>query len=97
MYDTEKDVPENGTIAVQWYSLAAQQGHLYAQSRLGYMHENSKGAPKNYVIAYVWQSVAKTLGMNSAASKLAILKLKMRASDMSEVKHPATVWPEQAH
>jgi len=54
MYDTEKDVPKNGTIAVQWYSLAAQQGHLYAQSRLGYMHENSKGAPKNYVIAYVW-------------------------------------------
>jgi TPR repeat protein len=36
MYSDGKGVPENDKTAVEWYTLAAEQGHEYAQLYLGW-------------------------------------------------------------
>ena len=36
MYSDGKGVPENDNTAVEWYTLAAEQGHEYAQLYLGW-------------------------------------------------------------
>ena len=36
MYSDGKGVPENDKTAVEWYTLAAEQGHEYAQLHLGW-------------------------------------------------------------
>ncbi len=41
MYSDGKGVPENDKTAVEWYTLAAEQGHVYAQLYLGWSFPRS--------------------------------------------------------
>jgi len=54
----------------EWDPLA-QQGHAYAQFRLGWFHEYGQGTPKNYKTARKWYQLAAKQGRSDAASRLA--------------------------
>ena len=40
MYRHGRGVDENRSTAVKWYRKAAEQGHTYAQDKIGVMYEN---------------------------------------------------------
>ena len=47
---------------VKWYRLAAEQGHLEAQSELGICYANGWGVTRDLVEAYVWHTLAGEQG-----------------------------------
>ena len=55
-------VPEDNAEAVLWTRKAAEQGHYWAQFRLGEMYADGDGVPKNHIQAYAWLSIAAAQG-----------------------------------
>ena len=55
-------VPEDDAEAVRWYRLAAEQGLVNAQLRLGAMYAYGEGVPADYVLAYMWWNLAAAQG-----------------------------------
>ena len=51
-------VPQSYAEAMKWYRLAAEQGHAWAQFRLGMMYREGRGAPPDFVQAYMWLNLA---------------------------------------
>jgi TPR repeat protein len=65
-------VPQDYTEAVKWYRLAADQGNLEAQSRLGSMYESGVvGVPQDYTEAVKWYRLAADQGDAKAQFNLA--------------------------
>jgi TPR repeat protein len=58
MYLNGRGVLRDYKEAMQWFRLAAENGYVPAQSRLGDMYQNGLGVPKNYVFAQMWKNIA---------------------------------------
>ena len=54
MYSLGYRVARDGVEAVKWYRKAADQGHTWAQFRLGQMHDNGEDIPENDAEAVTW-------------------------------------------
>jgi hypothetical protein len=61
---------KNYDKAVQYYQLAATQGHSSAQHKLGLMYEWGQGVPKNFVEAIRWHRLATAQGHADAQFRL---------------------------
>ena len=74
MYDTGEGVPQDYQTALKWYSLAAEQGHVDAQTSLGSMYDTGEGVPQGYKTAMEGRKIVEkrmTPADISAAEKLA--------------------------
>ena len=60
-------VPYDQAEAVKWFRLAADQGHVFAQFRLGFMYEKGRGVPQNKAEAVKWYRLAADQGEASAS------------------------------
>jgi TPR repeat protein len=65
----ERDLVE----ALNWYTLAARQGHAGAQNNLGAMYHNGVGVPVNTAEAAHWYRLAANQGFAMAQFNLALL------------------------
>jgi hypothetical protein len=54
MYTEGRGVPKNEAEAAKLYTMAAEQGIIDAQFKLGVMYSNGHGVQKDVVIAYKW-------------------------------------------
>ncbi|MFP6803287.1 MAG: tetratricopeptide repeat protein, partial [Pseudomonadales bacterium] len=63
MYGNGKGVPEDDKEAVKLYRLAAEQGHLSAQHKLGLMYDNGEGLPEDDKAAVKWYRLAADQGL----------------------------------
>ncbi|MDB4654665.1 hypothetical protein OAE40_02680, partial [Rubripirellula sp.] len=61
--------PQDYAEAVKWSRLAADQGDVMAQCKLGMMYDNGHGVAQDDAEAYVWFSVAAA-GGDAEAFKL---------------------------
>lgn len=52
-----RGVPQDNTLAAQWYLRAAEQGELIAQYGLGVLYRKGLGVSKSYIYAYMWFDV----------------------------------------
>lgn len=57
-YETGDQVPQDYSLAAQWYQKSANQGFAAAQFSLGMLYEKSLGVPRDYEKAYFWLSLA---------------------------------------
>lgn len=61
---------QNWAEAVRWYRLAAEQGDIQAQSRLGELYATGKGTPKDAAQAVFWYRKAAEQGDADAQAAL---------------------------
>ena len=61
---------QNYTQALEFFLKAAAQGHIEAQSWLGWMYASGQGTSKNYAEAFKWTSKAAAQGHAGAANNL---------------------------
>ncbi len=60
---------ENNSEAAKWFSLAAEQGHMPAQYRMGEIYSSGKGVDENLNTAYMWYLLAELSGNSDAKVK----------------------------
>ena len=65
-------------MAVKWYHLAAEQGHVGAQYSLGLKYSSGKGVAKNYKMARKWLELATQKGSKGAESTLRMMDSLVR-------------------
>jgi TPR repeat protein len=58
LYDNGRGVKLDIAQAAAWYRLAAENGHVSAQFRMGYLYEHGEAVPANPVEAYAWTRLA---------------------------------------
>ncbi len=63
-------MPQSDSEAVKWYRLAADQGHPFAQLRLGICYENGCGVPQSDSEAVKWYRLAADQGNSYAQFNL---------------------------
>jgi hypothetical protein len=73
MYGNGKGVPEDDKEAVKWYRLAAEQGHLSAQHKLGLMYDNGEGLPEDDKAAVKWYRLAADQGLAEAQYSVGVM------------------------
>ncbi|KAG0080598.1 hypothetical protein BGZ90_011865 [Linnemannia elongata] len=61
-YEKGRDVVQDVSKAIEWYTKAAEQGYITAQLRLDWLYANGKGVPKNDAEALVWYLKAAEQG-----------------------------------
>ena len=58
LHDLRKGVPQDFSLAREWYEKATSKGHTGAQSNLGGLYKFGHGVPQNEMLAYMWDSLA---------------------------------------
>ena len=66
-------VPQDDAEAVRWYRMAAQQGHVYAQSNLGIMYAEGHGVLQDDAEAVHWYRKAAEQGDADAQGNLGLM------------------------
>lgn len=80
--------------AAQWVEKAAQQGHLEAQSNIGYLYSTGLGVTRDYDKALQWWTRAADSGFVQAQYNLALAYLQGKETAKDEAK--AFVWMKKA-
>lgn len=83
-YANGQGVPQDYKQAIYWYTKAAEQGHLNAQWRLGWMYQKGEGVPHDNVQAYLWWSLAASQGHDNARSNLGVIMKEMTRKQIAE-------------
>ena len=77
--------------AVKWYRMAAEQGHIVAQMRLGYMYANDEGDVKDDAEAVRWFRMAADQG-NAFAQSIASVSCTYNGEVVPENGADAVKW-----
>ena len=86
MYDDGTGVPEDYTLAEQWFRKAAEQGYAEAQFNLGELYAEGDGVSLDYVEAYAWWNLAAAQGIKSGGENRDKLKQDMSSSDIAKAQ-----------
>ena len=93
MYGHGKGVPQDYSVAMKWYRLAANQGLADAQYTLGLWYVlGEKGGPQDYVLAHMWLTLAAHEGEQGAFKPKDILENKMTPDQLAEAQRLAREW-----
>ena len=58
MYEDGQGVTQDYDEAIKWYTLAAEQDEIMAQSNLGHLYANEKTGKLDYVQAHKWFNIS---------------------------------------
>jgi uncharacterized protein len=70
LYSKGQGVPQDHSIAFEWFTRAAEQGYVTAQLNLGQMYDQGRGVQQDYKIAVKWYTLAAKLGFAPAQFNL---------------------------
>ena len=70
MYRRGEGVPQDYVEAVKWYRLAAEQGHAYAQNKLGNMYQFGEGLTQDILEAMRWFRLAADQGTSLSFAQM---------------------------
>ena len=68
-----EEIPQDYKKALYWYTKAAQQGHLAAQTNLGLIYDKGQGVPQDYQKALQWYTRAAEQGSSAAQYNLGVM------------------------
>ena len=86
MYDDGKGVLANDKTAVNWYTLASEQGDASTQNNLGIMYEKGRGVLKDTKRGYMWYSIASYTGNNFGTKNKDKITKKMTLSQIDKAQ-----------
>ena len=89
IYDEGNGVPQDHKTAVKWYTLAAEQAYLDAQTALGLSYAFGKGVIQDVVFAHMWFNIASSNGHKEGRLQRRKLELKMTSSQIQEAQRLA--------
>lgn len=95
-YASGEDAPQNYTEAVKWFTQAANGGQVLAAATLGAYYWAGRGVAQDDITAYMWSAIAKEGGDEASKYRLAILRARMTARQISEAEQLASAW-RQTH
>jgi TPR repeat protein len=90
LYEQGRGVPKRQSIAMKWYRLAGQQGHIAAQLALGLIYDEGRGVPQNDWQAEKWYRLAAEKGDPTAQMNLGLLYSQGRGISRDYVQ--AYIW-----
>lgn len=94
MYHTGEGIPQDDSIAVTYYRLAAEQGYTRAQYNLGSMYMNGNGVKRDDSEAMEWFEKAAEKGHLSSQNDLGVLY--MRGTGRPKNPEKAFYWYSKA-
>ncbi len=97
MYRNGKGIPQNWTIALSWYRLAAEQGHPNAQHSVGWMTRYGQGVEQDIVKGHMWLNLAAAQGLKISAEVRDEFQLHMTPQQVSEAQRLATECLERSY
>ena len=78
--------------AVRWFSKAAEQGNVMAQSTLGAYYWAGRGVPRDLDKAYFWSVLAEAEGDATSKYRVAVLASRMTHGQILAAQQQAKQW-----
>jgi hypothetical protein len=94
-YHTGEGVPQDDTIAAQWFTRAAEHGHILAQATLGAYYWIGRGVPQDLSKAYFWSVLARAGNDEASKYRVAVLTARMSRSQVAAAQQQAEDWIRQ--
>jgi hypothetical protein len=95
MYADGRGVERDPEQAVHWWNKAAEQGHDWAQYKLGKMYADEGSEMEDYLVAYMWLEIASSGGHITASKSKEKLAGRMSEADINEAMELAQEWGEK--
>lgn len=90
--DPENGIRANEREAFHWFSRAAEDGNLAAQSKLGFLYWSGRGTPKDVNQAYFWTVLARARGDQGNKDLAAVLASGMSRGQTIVIEQQADLW-----
>ena len=94
-YHTGDGVGQNDAEAAQWFTEAAQHGHIVAQATLAGYYSQGIGVPKDLPKAYFWSIVARAGGDEASKYRVAVLTAELTRAQVAVIQQEAENWLRQ--
>ena len=91
-YHDGTGVPQDDSMAMQWFLRAAEQGQVDAQAHLGAYYWAGRGVSQDLIKAYMWSAIALARGDQNSKSRLEGLASQMTRQQVSEALQQAEIW-----
>ncbi len=94
-YAIGDSVPQDYSVAAQWFTQAANQGHVVAQATLGAYYWAGTGVPKDLDRAYFWSVLAQAGGDEGSKYRVSALAAQMSRGQIINAQDEANDWLRQ--
>jgi hypothetical protein len=92
MYENGHGVAADPAAAAEWYRLAAEQGDVASQYRLGQMYLGGLGIPKDIVQAQMWIEVAAAHGQAASSQERTMIDSTLSFDQREKAKRLTEEW-----
>jgi GAF domain-containing protein/PilZ domain-containing protein/Sel1 repeat-containing protein len=93
--DEKSGIPQDEQEAFRWFSRAAEDGSLKAQSKLGSLYWSGRGVAKDLNKAYFWSVLARARGDQGSKELAQLLAGGMTRSRQAAIEQEADIWLQQ--
>jgi TPR repeat protein len=83
------------TEAVLWFTRAAEQGNVAAQSKLGAIYYGGRGVPQDLAQAYFWMLLARANGDATSKMLAPSVTARLTLSQANSIEQQADAWLQQ--
>jgi putative methionine-R-sulfoxide reductase with GAF domain len=94
-YATGQEVPQDYNEAMHWFTEAAGQGNVLAQSALAAYFWSGRAGAQDPVKAYYWSLIAQAGGDDASKSRIAIIEARLSRSDVLATREEAEDWMKE--
>ncbi len=96
-YAAGQEVKLNEREAVRWFTKAAEQGYVPAQSKLGSFYYSGRGVPQDASRAYFWMVVARFGGDETSKTLAPLWRQPLTRSQITTIELEADRWLQEHH
>jgi len=93
--DTKQAVKKDESEAFRWFTKAAEQNYVPAQSKLGALYWGGRGVPASLNQAYFWTVLARAGGDQGSKTLAPILAAHMTRAQAASIEQQAEIWYQQ--
>jgi GAF domain/PilZ domain/Sel1 repeat len=90
--DRAEHIARDEREAFRWFSKAAEDGNMAAQSKLGFLYKTGTGVPRDLYKAYFWSVLARSYGDEGNKQLAADLATHMTRSQAARIEQEADLW-----
>jgi putative methionine-R-sulfoxide reductase with GAF domain len=93
--DAKRAVKADEAQAAQWFTKAAEQNYVPAQSKLGALYWGGRGVPPSLNQAYFWTVLARAGGDQGSKTLALLLASRMTHAQAADIEQRAEIWYQQ--
>jgi putative methionine-R-sulfoxide reductase with GAF domain len=93
--DEKQGIKQDDKEAVRWFTKAAEDNYVPAQSKLGALYWAGRGVPPSLNQAYFWIFLARAAGDKSSKTLAPVLASHMTRAQAASIEQQAEIWYEQ--